>query len=93
MNDTIFLFDSNVVEPVVVRAHSSDIAMEQALRLIAIKLKEKKLEQAQVTSYAISDSIGYQAKLLKTPKFTVIVNTGKNPELAAEEEQQDLDEA
>lgn len=90
MSDTIFLFDSKVVEPVVIRAYSADVAMEQALRLIAGKLKEKNIKQAEVTSYAINDSIGFQAKLLKTPKFTVIVNTGKDPKLITEEV--DIDE-
>lgn len=79
--DTIFLFDCKVVDPIIIRARSSELAIKKAFPLIADMLKTKNIEQAEVVGFAINQDKIPSAKpmFLDTPKFISIVSTKTAP--------------
>lgn len=80
MSETIFLFDCKEVAPVVIKAKTSDVAVERGLKMIGAQLKRKGIEKAEVVGIAFSENIGSRAKIVREPRFRSIVSTLPKPE-------------
>jgi len=80
MSETIFLFECKEVAPVVIKAKTSDVAVERGLKMIGAQLKKKGIEKAEVVGIAFDENIGSRAKIVREPRFVSIVSTLPKPE-------------
>lgn len=80
MSETIFLFECKEVAPVVIKAKTSDVAVERGLKMIGAQLKKKGIEKAEVVGIAFNENVSSRAKIVREPRFRSIVSTLPKPE-------------